>query len=298
MVLTAGCMGGITATMAGGAAALAHDARAVGKDDDLPLCPQLKRLVVIAPLKDHHGSVVHVVGHDLHQAGVHAVHIELHTLDERRQLIDARNGLVKVVDRIEGRGLLAIDLGHLLEGLIRMQRGCPTGAAGKDQLGDIVRDQNGTGTGRSIGHVGENIFNRPRTELELVQRSDIVWMVGHMRLDLPEATPQPRDEVISDRMVHDHRGHGKGLEGLLHELRQTVGGRVQVSVLANAHETGSGPGLGALHLVPLIRGFEMKVVPKECGFGAYYSATTFMASQVVHQIVGYKILLYFTHFRY
>jgi len=160
VVFTAGRMGGIAATMASGTTALSQDRGTIGEHNDLPLMTEFQGLVMITPLKDHHGRVLHVEGHDFQQTGIHTVHKELHTLDHLGQGINTRNALIKEVDRIEVRGLPAKDLCHMAHILKGMQGGATRRSAGKEQMGNFICDQNGTGTGRSIGHIGQNVFHR------------------------------------------------------------------------------------------------------------------------------------------
>jgi len=113
-------MGGIAATMASGTTALSQDRGTIGKHNDLPLMTEFQGLVMITPLKDHHGRVLHVEGHDFQQTGIHTVHKELHTLDHLGQGINTCNALIKEVDRIEVWGLPAKDLchmAHILKGM-------------------------------------------------------------------------------------------------------------------------------------------------------------------------------------
>jgi len=159
MILTAGRMGGIATALASGTAALPQDGGAVGEHDDLPLLVKFQGLVVITSLVDHHGRVVQVVGHNLHQAGIHAVHKELHTIDELGQDVDTCDGLIEEVNRIEFGRLLAKDQRHLPHATEGVQGGTSRGSAGKEQVGDASRHQDGTGAGRSIGYIGQNIFH-------------------------------------------------------------------------------------------------------------------------------------------
>jgi len=84
VVFTAGRMGGIAATMASGTTALSQDRGTIGKHNDLPLMTEFQGLVMITPLKDHHGRVLHVEGHDFQQTGTL---LPFHQLTPRPPLI-------------------------------------------------------------------------------------------------------------------------------------------------------------------------------------------------------------------
>lgn len=83
-------------------------------------------------------------------------------------------------------------------------------------------------------------------------------MRGHMWLQLMEAIPYALNKIIAHRLVYGHTGNGKGLEGFMHTLRQTVRCRIEIPMLEYEHETWTRPGFLQLWLRFLRKYYEMR----------------------------------------